>query len=176
MSSKNRMIKGFLSIFVLVIIVYHSSWQGSLRQKPEERRRRRREGEEMDGWKESNDIEDNSVTVRSEMKNGNIKNEDDNDNDGGGEDNEENKKVSDWKSYFYSQSCVRHRMAPVGRIRYGTVGQGQRAKCVDMDDTEEFTREIPGSVDVSLTHKAIYIPVMKAGTQMCMLLLQSVVH
>lgn len=33
-------------------------------------------------------------------------------------------------------------------------------------ETDEYKKEIYGSVDVSLTHKAIYIPVMKAGTQM----------
>lgn len=85
-------------------------------------------------------------------------------------DNIENKiiaNVTDWKRHFYSQQCMRHRMAPVGRMRYGTVGQGQRARCADLNPTEESRKEIFGSVDVSLTHKAIYIPVMKAGTQMC---------
>jgi hypothetical protein len=72
----------------------------------------------------------------------------------------------DWKSTYTSPACLAHRSRPVGRAVDGNVGRGQRAMCTDLEDTEELRKEILGSVDVSVSHKTIYVPVMKAGTQM----------
>jgi len=55
---------------------------------------------------------------------------------------------------------------PVGRAHDGNVGRGRRAACLDNHSTDEFRKEIFGSIDVSLSHRVIYVPVMKAGTQM----------
>jgi hypothetical protein len=74
--------------------------------------------------------------------------------------------VTDWKSSFRSEACLAHRSRPVGRAEQGQVGLGQRALCTDYEETEEARKEIVGSVDVSISHRIIYIPVMKAGTQM----------
>ena len=75
---------------------------------------------------------------------------------------------------FKSPSCLKHRNLPSGKRVEGSVGQGgHRARCYSMNSelpgwerSKEYLSEIKGSVDVSLEHKVIYIPVMKAGTQM----------
>jgi len=74
--------------------------------------------------------------------------------------------VTDWLTAYSSAACLAHRSMPVGRARDGNVGRGRRAVCLDPESTDEFRKEIFGSVDVSLSHRVIYVPVMKAGTQM----------
>jgi len=79
---------------------------------------------------------------------------------------------TDWQPSYTSAACIAHRTMPVGRASDHRVGQGQRAACTDFPDpgsafeSDELRKEIAGSVDVSLSHRVIYIPVMKVGTQM----------
>ena len=74
--------------------------------------------------------------------------------------------VTDWRPVYFSPECAAERRRPVGRAARGEVGLGQRAMCVDANKTLEWKREIGGSMDVSVSHRVIYVPVMKAGTQM----------
>lgn len=73
---------------------------------------------------------------------------------------------TNWLKWYNSPECVKHRQRPVGRATDGEVGLGRRSLCYDVNKTVEWKREIGGSVDISFSHKAIYVPVMKAGTQM----------
>jgi hypothetical protein len=77
--------------------------------------------------------------------------------------------VTDWKSHFDSPKCVKFRNLPPGHANEGNVGQGQRSLCTRNSTerrTVEFKTELGGSIDISFIHKTIYIPVMKAGSQM----------
>jgi hypothetical protein len=71
-----------------------------------------------------------------------------------------------WFDSYSSPECQQYRQSPVGRASAGEVGLGRRSLCLDRNVTLELKKEIEGSVDISISHRAIYIPVMKAGTQM----------
>lgn len=80
---------------------------------------------------------------------------------------EATKDASDWSTYYTSQQCLQLRNARPGTKAEGTMGKGQRTKCFDSESsTVEYRTEIDPSFDISITHKVIYFPVMKAGTQM----------
>lgn len=76
--------------------------------------------------------------------------------------------VTNWKRWYNSPQCLEHRSTPPGKSSLKTMGIGMRSLCSNDPNeklAEEYKAEIPGSIDISITHRAIYIPVMKAATQ-----------
>lgn len=77
--------------------------------------------------------------------------------------------VTDWKAHFDSEACQRHKKQPPGRGDESKVGTGIRSLCYTGEgerSTKEYKEEIYGSLDVSISHRAIYIPVMKGASQL----------
>jgi hypothetical protein len=76
---------------------------------------------------------------------------------------------TNWESFYESTLCRKYRSLPPGHAATKNVGQGQRSLC-SRNGTEkrtvEYRTEIGGSLDISFQYKTIYIPVMKAGSQM----------
>lgn len=80
---------------------------------------------------------------------------------------EANSSRLNWGRFYYSPQCLHHRVHTMGKLSTHNMGQGSRVKCSEKEkDSKEFQMEIEPSFDVSLLYKAIYIPVMKAGTQL----------
>lgn len=72
-----------------------------------------------------------------------------------------------WQAKFNSPECLELRSTPPGSKAMGTMGVGPRAKCfLSEADSRDHKREVEPSFDISLAHRVIYLPVMKAGTQM----------
>jgi len=78
-------------------------------------------------------------------------------------------KPTAWEKFYESAKCKAFRSLPPGHGIERNLGQGQRSLC-SRNQTEkqtiEYRTELGGSVDISIIHRAIYLPVMKAGSQM----------
>ena len=74
-----------------------------------------------------------------------------------------------WRKFFESSLCKKFRSLSPGHKADKNMGQGIRSLChhePSEKKTIEYRTEIGGSIDISFQYKAIYIPVMKAGSQM----------
>jgi len=78
------------------------------------------------------------------------------------------RKDREWRRSYFSPRCEKHKKQPAGLASQGRRGMGRRAYCTTnmTMDSEEYQLEGTGSVDISIVHRAIYVPVVKSAASM----------